>query len=637
MYEILKKYKGPKTLPEMTLDELNEMAAEIRQFLIASVSKTGGHLAPNLGVVELTIALHNVFDFTSDRLVFDVGHQSYVHKILTGRAKDFKNLRKYGGLSGFPKTGESRYDHFNTGHASTSISAALGMARARDIKGEDHHVVAVIGDGAFNGGMVWEALNDVGFRKTPMVIILNDNEMSISRNVGSMSLYLSQLRSDVHYERFKKKFQDKVDKLPLGKPLNDAARWMKDSVKAMVMESEGLIFENMGLKYLGPVDGHNIKEMSKILKAARDFDGPVIVHAITQKGRGYDFAVQHPDKFHGIAPFDCENGEISGTSSANYAKVFGGAMVSMAKTNSAITAITAAMPLGTGLNEFAELYPDRFFDVGITEEHAVTLAAGMAISGLKPYVAIYSTFLQRSLDQIIHDVALQNLPVTFCLDRAGVVGDDGETHQGEFDISFLAMIPNMTVMAPKNLCELDAMLRWSQTFNGPLAIRYPRGGDDKGVSLEPLNEFIPGKWEILPVDPETQEKDIILIATGKMTARAYLAAKILNGSGLSAGVVHAPFIKPIDRDLIRELSSARLIVTIEDGIIRGGFGEGVLKELADNKYKGRTLLLGFDDTFIEQGDSSIIYEKYGLTAETIAHRIKEVYEEVYEEVPHGKA
>ena len=622
MYELLKKYKGPQTLREMSLDELNDLAAEIRQFLIHSVSKTGGHLAPNLGVVELTIALHNVFDFTSDRLVFDVGHQSYVHKILTGRAGGFKNLRKYEGLSGFPKTGESRYDHFNTGHASTSISAALGMARARDIKQADHKVLCVIGDGAFNGGMVWEALNDVGFRKTPLIIVLNDNEMSISRNVGSMSLYLSQLRSDVHYERFKRKFQDKVDKLPMGKPLNDAARWMKDSVKAMVMESAGLVFENMGLKYLGPVDGHNIKEMSKILKAARDYDGPVIVHAITQKGRGYDFAVQHPDKFHGIAPFDCANGEISGSSGANYSKVFGNTLVGMAKTNPNITAITAAMPLGTGLNEFAQLYPDRFFDVGITEEHAVTLAAGMAISGLKPYVAIYSTFLQRCLDQIIHDVALQDLPVTFCLDRAGVVGEDGETHQGEFDISFLCMIPHMTVMAPKSMCELDAMLRWSQTFDGPLAIRYPRGGDDKAVTLKALEDFTPGKWEILTAESAISTNDIILIGTGKMTARTYLAAELLKESGLSVGVVHAPFLKPLDQKLIADASSARLIVTVEDGIIRGGFGEAVLKELAELNYQGKTLLLGFDDTFIEQGDSNIIYEKYGLTAQKIADRVK---------------
>ena len=623
MYELLKKYKGPGSLPEMTLDELNELAAEIRQFLINSVSKTGGHLAPNLGVVELTIALHNVFNFTSDRLVFDVGHQSYVHKILTGRAAGFKNLRKYGGLSGFPKTGESPYDHFNTGHASTSISAALGMARARDLKKEKHHVLCVIGDGAFNGGMVWEALNDVGYRKTQLIIVLNDNEMSISRNVGSMSLYLSKLRSDVHYERFKRRFQDSVDKLPMGRPLNDAARWMKDSVKAMVMENEGLVFENMGLKYLGPVDGHNIKEMSKILKAARDYDGPVIIHAITQKGRGYDFAVQHPDKFHGIAPFDCENGEVNGSSGTSYSKVFGQTLVSMAKTNPDITAITAAMPLGTGLSEFSQIFPERFFDVGITEEHAVTLAAGMAISGLKPYVAVYSTFLQRSLDQIIHDVALQRLPVTFCLDRAGVVGDDGETHQGEFDIAYLSMIPGMTILAPKSLCELESMLRWSQSFKGPLAIRYPRGGDDKGVELTPMSQFIPGVWEVLGKDP-LQDKEVVLIGTGKMTGRAHLAARRLEESGISAGVIHAAFIKPLDKKLIHSLNHARLIVTVEDGILRGGFGEAVLKELSDSGYHGKTLLLGFDDTFIEQGDSSIIYEKYGLTYETIAARIREV-------------
>jgi len=465
MYDILSKYKGPDSLKSMSIEELDKMAAEIRQFLVEKVSKTGGHLAPNLGVVELTIALHNVFDFTEDKLVFDVGHQSYVHKILTGRMDRFDTLRRYKGLSGFPKTEESLYDHFNTGHASTSVSAATGIARARDIKGEDYSVVCVIGDGALTGGMVWEALNDIGFRETKVIIVLNDNEMSISRNVGSMSLYLSNLRSNIHYENFKRKFQKRVEKFPLGKEMSGAAKWMKNSVKAMVVE--GMLFENMGLKYLGPVDGHNIKDMSRILKSASDYDGPVIVHAITQKGRGYNFAVEKPDKFHGVGPFDTVNGNVL-SSGNSYSGVFGETLMEMAEKNPKITAITAAMRDGTGLSKFAARFPDKFFDVGIAEEHAVTMAGGMAINGLNPYVAIYSTFLQRSLDQLIHDICLQNLNVKFCIDRAGIVGDDGETHQGVFDISYLSLIPKMTIVAPKCLEELKNILIWSESFNGPL-------------------------------------------------------------------------------------------------------------------------------------------------------------------------
>lgn len=620
MYELLKKYRGPRTLPEMTLEELDELALEIRQFLIESVSKTGGHLAPNLGVVELTMALHNVFDFKVDRLVFDVGHQSYVHKILTGRANGFKKLRKYQGLSGFPKRAESVYDHFDTGHASTSVSAALGMARARDLRGQDHAVVCVIGDGAFNGGMVWEALNDVGYRKTQLIIILNDNEMSISRNVGSMSLYLARLRSDIHYERFKQSFQKNVEKLPMGDSLSHTAKWVKDSVKAMVVDQSGMMFENMGITYLGPVDGHSIKDMSRILKKAREYDGPVIIHAITQKGRGYDFAVQHPDKFHGIAPFDCENGEVCFTTGNNYSKVLGNTLTQLAQTEPDLVAITAAMPQGTGLAGFSKAHPQRFFDVGIAEEHAVTLAAGMAAAGLKPYVAIYSTFLQRSLDQLIHDVAIQNLNVTLCLDRGGIVGDDGETHQGIFDLAFLSMIPNFTVMAPKSMAELESMLRWSVDFSGPLAIRYPRGGDDKGFSLPPLATFTPGVWEALD---DLSAAQVVLIGTGKMTGRVHQAAGTLRETGIAAAAVHAPYIKPMDDALLNSIRHARLIVTVEDGILRGGFGEGVLTHLKRLGFAGLFLPLGYDDQFIEQGDVEILYDQHGLTAEGIHRRVTE--------------
>ncbi|MFB0917643.1 MAG: 1-deoxy-D-xylulose-5-phosphate synthase [Clostridiaceae bacterium] len=615
MYEILSKYKGPDSLKSMSIEELDKMAEEIRQFLVEKVSKTGGHLAPNLGVVELTIALHNVFDFTEDKLVFDVGHQSYVHKILTGRMDRFDTLRRYKGLSGFPKTEESLYDHFNTGHASTSISAATGIARARDIKGEDYSVVCVIGDGALTGGMVWEAINDIGFRETKVIIVLNDNEMSISRNVGSMSLYLSNLRSNIHYENFKRRFQKRVEKFPLGKELSGAAKWMKNSVKAMVVE--GMLFENMGLKYLGPVDGHNIKDMSRILKSARDYDGPVIVHAITQKGRGYNFAVEKPDKFHGVGPFDTVNGNVL-SSGNSYSGIFGETLMQMAEKNPKITAITAAMRDGTGLSKFAARYPDRFFDVGIAEEHAVTMAGGMAINGLNPYVAIYSTFLQRSLDQLIHDVCLQKLNVKFCIDRAGIVGDDGETHQGVFDISYLSMIPNMTIVAPKCLEELKNILLWSESFNGPLAIRYPRGGDDKEIELKALTHFEPGNWEMMK-----EGKDGVIIGTGKTVGFSLKASQILAEQGIDMGVVNAVFIKPLDVAMLKDyLSQYSFIATVEDNEISGGLGDGILQKLTEGNYKGKVVNIGYNDTFIEQGSVNLIYDDQGLSPRKIAERIK---------------
>lgn len=624
MYDLLKKYRGPSDIQAMSLEELNQLAMEIRQFLIQAVSRTGGHLAPNLGVVELTMALHNVFDFTEDRLVFDVGHQSYVHKILTGRLNQFSKLRKYQGLAGFPKTSESVYDHFNTGHASTSISAALGMARARDIQEKDHHVVCVIGDGAFNGGMVWESLNDVGFRQTKLIIVLNDNEMSISPNVGSMSQYLSRLRSDEHYHSLKKGFQETVEKLPIGRPIESTLRWVKDSFKAMVVEQKGMIFENMGIKYLGPVDGHNIKEMSKILKAASAYEGPVIIHAVTQKGRGYSFAVKNPDKFHGVAPFEPSKGEPRKKGARNYSKEFGQTMIELAGLDDRICTITAAMPDGTGLTEFSHRYPHRFFDVGIAEEHAVTLAAGMAMSGLKPFVAIYSTFLQRSLDQVIHDVAIQNLNVTFCLDRAGIVGDDGETHQGAFDISYLSMIPSLTVMAPKNLAELSHMLYYAKDHRGPLAIRYPRGGDEP-EARPALEIFEPGAWEPLT---ETAGARVLIVATGKFSQRAYQVAENLRQAGQPIGAYHLPFLKPLVPERFPDLSQVDHIITLEDGILRGGFGEGLMVALHKGGYQGRVHTLGYDDCFVEQGDVAIIYKKYGLDQEGIESFAKTLLEKL---------
>lgn len=617
MYRILDGFKDPSEIKAMSLPELDELSREIREFLIESVSITGGHLAPNLGVVELTLALHNVFDFKKDKVVFDVGHQSYVHKILTGRKNEFNTLRKLGGLSGFPKTEESSYDHFNTGHASTSISAALGMARARDLQGLDHSVVCVIGDGALTGGMAWEAMNDAGFKDTSIIIILNDNEMSISRNVGAMSLYLSALRSDTTYERIKKDIQKNIEKLPLGKSVSNAAKWVKDSVKAMVVE--GMIFENLGLKYLGPVDGHNIKDMSRILKSARDLRGPVLVHAITQKGRGYEFAVAKPDMFHGIAPFDSTKGKVSGTKSMSFSQGFGEVMVELANEDNRVVAITAAMRDGTGLKEFSLKNPERFFDVGIAEEHAVTMAGGMAISGLKPYVAIYSTFLQRTLDQIIHDIALQNLNVTFCIDRAGLVGDDGETHQGIFDTSFLTMIPNMVVAVPKNIEELKNMFRWSKTYDkGPLAIRYPRGGDKETCDLHELTEFIPGKWEKL------YDGEKILILTSGKTISTALKIREMISHKFNPSIVNATFLKPLDLEMIKKyFMDYELIIVIEDNIKKGGLGEAVESILFENNFKGKIHIAAFDNSFVNQGDIQSLHNMYGISPEKIVKAIEE--------------
>lgn len=619
MDRIIDKYKDPSEIKRMTLEELDEFSQEIREFLIQSVSLTGGHLAPNLGVVELTIALHNIFDFSKDKIIFDVGHQSYVHKILTGRKDAFSSLRKYKGLSGFPKTEESIYDHFNTGHASTSISAALGMARARDLKGEDHSVICLIGDGALTGGMAWEAMNDVGFKDTKLIIILNDNEMSISRNVGAMSFYLSALRSDRTYEKIKKDLQKNLERLPLGKSVSRTAKWMKDSFKAMVVE--GMIFENLGLKYLGPVDGHNIKELSKILQSARDFDGPVLVHAVTQKGRGYEFAMAKPDLFHGIAPFDKSLGKVNGSSGQTFSKGFGEALVNLAEDDNRLVAITAAMRDGTGLKEFSLKYPNRFFDVGIAEEHAVTMAGGLAIAGMKPYVAIYSTFLQRSLDQIIHDISLQKLNVTFCIDRAGLVGDDGETHQGIFDTSFLTMIPNMLVMVPKNIKELQNMLKWSLSYDkGPLAIRYPRGTDGILSSLSPLNDFKIGSWEVIK---KGKDRDLLILSSGKLLATALEVAEGLKDKTDST-IVNASFLKPIDWDLINSLfKDFKRVLVIEDNIKKGGLGESVEVCLTNLDFKGKVLTFAFNDSFINQGDIASLHEEHGISKDKIISKVLE--------------
>jgi len=582
---------------------------------VESVSKTGGHLAPNLGVVELTVSLFNVFDVEKDKIIYDVGHQSYVHKILTGRKDEFNTLRQFKGLSGFPKRDESKYDVFDTGHSSTSISAALGIARARDLKGEDFEVVAVIGDGALTGGMALEALNDVGDKKTDLTIVLNDNQMSISRNVGGISTYLSQLRGDPTYEKAKKEVQDLVGRMPLGRSINKSVDRVKVGIKSMVIPD--MLFENMGLTYLGPVDGHNIKEVSKILKIAKDMKGPKVVHVITKKGKGYKNSEQRPDKFHGTPPFNKSDGLPKKAGTLTYSRVFGNTLTEMAKRNKDIVAVVAAMPDGTGLTSFKEIFGKRLFDVGIAEQHAMTLAAGLAVGGLKPYIALYSTFLQRAYDQLIHDVCIQNLDVTVCIDRAGIVGDDGETHQGLLDLSFLTPVPNLTIMAPKSLEELRYMMYYSEDFKGPLAIRYPRGTDEKGYVPEPLKEFTPGKFEVMQ-----EGGDGYLYATGKMVARAVRVSEILKEKGYDFGVVNGCFIKPVDHKLIKShLDKGLKIITLEDNMLHGGFGSMILESAMGHFMAGNIMRFGFDDKFVEQGTAELLYEAYGLGFDEIVKKI----------------
>lgn len=615
MSDMLSKYKEPKDIKKMSLNELKEFSSEIRGFLIEQVSKTGGHLASNLGVVELTLSLYNVFEFEKDKLIWDVGHQSYVHKILTGRKDRFDTLRKYGGISGFPKKEESHYDMFETGHSSTSISAALGMARVRDLNGEKHHIVAVIGDGALTGGMALEALNDAGYRKTKIIIVLNDNQMSIAKNVGGLSTYLSRLRIDPSYNKLKNEFNAALEKSNIGKGLVNSINKIKDSIKQIIVP--GMFFEEMGIKYLGPIDGHNIKEMSKVLSMAKNIDGPVIIHTLTQKGKGYNFAEKNPHKFHSMGPFDCDSGESCVTAGITYSSAFGEEMVKLAEDNKKLVAISAAMTDGTGLTRFAQKFEERFFDVGIAEQHAVTLAAGMAKEGYTPVFAVYSTFLQRAYDQILHDVCIQRLPVILAIDRAGIVGEDGETHQGVFDLSYLSHMPNMTIMSPKCVDELRKMLGWAVKQDYPIAIRYPRGGDRFKDELNPLVDFEKGKWEVL-----CNGEGIAILATGKMVSRAMSVKEQLERIGLKISVINACFIKPIDKNLIENYANNGFnFVTIEDNIIHGGLGSLVLEFVNTMSTKTRVLNLGFKDEFIPHGSPDILYKKYGLDVEGIVESI----------------
>ena len=598
-------------------EDLDALAQEIRDFLIEKISINGGHLGSNLGAVELTMALHLVANLPKDRIVWDVGHQSYTHKILTGRKDDFDTLRKYGGMSGFPKRRESNCDAFDTGHSSTSLSAGLGLVKARDIQGDNYGVFAVIGDGALTGGMAFEALNNASTLKTNYVIILNDNNMSIAENVGGMSSYLQSIRTADTYINFKIGLEDALNKIPKGDALVDKLKKYKSSFKQLVVP--GMLFEDMGMTYLGPVDGHDIKAMVKVLKEARKIPKCVVVHVCTQKGKGYAPAERHPARFHGAEPFDIETGlPAVNRTKANYTDVFATVMLKLAERNPDVVAITAAMPDGTGLKRFSRKFPERFFDVGIAEEHAVTFAAGLAAGGLHPIVAIYSSFLQRAYDQIIHDVCIQNLPVIFAIDRAGIVGSDGETHQGIFDLSYLSTIPNMTVMAPKNKWELSDMLKFAVKYSSPIAIRYPRGLAYDGLSeyRKPINY---GQSEII-----YEESDIALLAVGSMVKVAEEVRSILKGQNIRhVSIINARFVKPIDEEMISYLSKQHsLIVTMEENVECGGYGEHVRKYADEAQIASKVLVCALPDDYVEHGKVSILAKEVGIDAASIAEKIK---------------
>ena len=614
---ILEQIKGPEELKALPPGDLKTLAQEIREFLIEKISHTGGHLASNLGVVELTIALHTTFNLPEDKLIWDVGHQSYTHKILTGRMADFDELRQYGGLSGFPKRKESPYDSFDTGHSSTSISAGLGIALGRDLKGLDYKVVSVIGDGALTGGMAYEALNNAARMKRNFIIVLNDNKMSISENVGGMSRYLNGLRTGSGYNDLKKNVADALDRIPVvGSVMIDKIKRTKNSIKQLFIP--GMLFENMGITYLGPVDGHNIPAMCKVFKEAQKLDHSVLVHVITKKGKGYRPAEKNPSRFHGVGPFDVGTGEpLSTQEHPSYTDVFSRKICQLGGQYPNLVAVTAAMPDGTGLTAFGKKYPFRFFDVGIAEAHAVTSAAGMAAAGLRPVVAVYSSFLQRGFDQVLHDVCIQNLPVLFAVDRAGLVGSDGETHQGIFDYSYLTCIPNMSVMAPKNLWELRAMLDFAMEYNGPLAIRYPRGEAYRGLR-EFRQPIAYGNGEML-----YEEKDIALLAVGSMVSTGEHVREKLKKEGYSCSLANGRFVKPVDTELVAHLAGNHgLIVTLEENVLQGGYGLAVTAYIHAHFPHIKVLNVALPDAYVEHGNVSILREGLGIDSDSIIRSMK---------------
>ena len=624
MSKYILEHDFPSDLKEMSFDELELLSYEIRDFLISNVSETGGHLASNLGVVELAIALHRVFDTPDDKLIWDVGRQSYVHKILTGRASGFDSLRKHGGMSGFPKRNESEYDVFDTGHSSTSIGLGLGLAAARDLRGEDYHVVSVIGDGAMTGGAAFEALNNAGNMNTDLIVVLNDNGMSISQNTGGLSRHLIKLSGTHRYNAVKKQVKKGMSKVPkIGDDLVSGVHNAKDRIKDAMIH--GILLEELGFKYIGPVDGHDTKELCKVLSMAKDFEGPVLVHALTMKGKGYTHAEERPEEFHGIGPFDPDTGVPSKkTDHMSWSQHAGDALIKQADEDDRTVVISAAMIDGTGLGGFSEKYPEKLFDTGIAEGHAATFAAGLAAAGERPYVVIYSTFLQRAYDHILEDVCLQDLPVTFCLDRAGVVGADGETHHGIFDVSYLRSMPNLTFLAPADGGQLEEMIAFAGTHDGPCAIRYPRG---EAVPVEGLAAFEAGKSQRL-----RDGKDLTIWALGNMVHKALEASGALAESGIEAGVVNIASISPLDTQALKEDAlSHDLIVTLEDNVLAGGRGEAIGSclesfDLEEKERVAEIMQIGWPDRFIEHGSVEDLYREYGLDGAFVAERIRKYFE-----------
>lgn len=617
---MLEKIQKPNDIKKIPADQLPALAEEIREFIIESLSKTGGHLASNLGVVELTIAMHRVFDLPKDKLIWDVGHQSYTHKILTGRKDGFETLRREGGISGFPKRSESDCDVFDTGHSSTSISAGVGYVRARELKKENYSVVSIIGDGALTGGMAYEALNNAASLKSNFIIVLNDNEMSITENVGGMSSYLSGLRTASAYTDFKMDVTKALNRIPgIGPGMVDAMRKTKSSIKQIIIP--GMLFENMGLTYLGPVDGHNIPQLIKTFQEAKRFEGPILVHVLTQKGRGYEPAMRHPARFHGAGPFDVKTGLPVGKSNPTYTDVFSTVMRKMGDRRKDVAAVTAAMMTGVGLKRFYNMFPDRCFDVGIAEEHAVTFAAALSLGGITPVVAIYSSFLQRAYDQIMHDVCMQNLHVVFAIDRAGLVGYDGETHHGIFDLSYLGSMPNMTILAPKNLWELSDMIKFAVDYDGPIAVRYPRGEAYTGLK-EFRAPICLGKSEVIH-----EGSRVALLAVGSMVKMAEEVQKQLKERmDMDAALVNARFVKPIDEELLRSFADTyELVVTLEENVKDGGFGERVLAFAEEEDLPFGVEIIALPDRFIPHGSVSYQMKQVGFTPEDICGRIEEYY------------
>lgn len=617
---MLEKIQKPNDIKKIPADQLPALAEEIREFIIESLSKTGGHLASNLGVVELTIAMHRVFDLPKDKLIWDVGHQSYTHKILTGRKDGFETLRREGGISGFPKRSESDCDVFDTGHSSTSISAGVGYVRARELKKENYSVVSIIGDGALTGGMAYEALNNAASLKSNFIIVLNDNEMSITENVGGMSSYLSGLRTASAYTGFKMDVTKALNRIPgIGPGMVDAMRKTKSSIKQIIIP--GMLFEDMGLTYLGPVDGHNIPQLIKTFQEAKRFEGPILVHVLTQKGRGYEPAMRHPARFHGAGPFDVKTGLPVGKSNPTYTDVFSTVMRKMGDRRKDVAAVTAAMMTGVGLKRFSNMFPDRCFDVGIAEEHAVTFAAALSLGGITPVVAIYSSFLQRAYDQIMHDVCMQNLHVVFAIDRAGLVGYDGETHHGIFDLSYLGSMPNMTILAPKNLWELSDMIKFAVDYDGPIAVRYPRGEAYTGLK-EFRAPICLGKSEVIH-----EGSRVALLAVGSMVKMAEEVQKQLKERmDMDAALVNARFVKPIDEELLRSFADTyELVVTLEENVKDGGFGERVLAFAEEEDLPFGVETIALPDRFIPHGSVSYQMKQVGFTPEDICGRIEEYY------------